>query len=185
MRNLYQIRQKLKSQKLIYSMLPLYRLLKNYFTLFKRHPNMNEEELRLFRELYKDFKIVIDVGARYDIDYIKISSGNNIRYFLFEANPSFYYKLKQKLLTYQSEKIVVENIAIGSHEGKVDYYKDSESILQNTNAVKNSQKRLNQKIKIRRLDNYLDKLNINQIDFLKCDIEHYENSLNLFLLSLC
>ena len=39
-------------------------------------------------------------------------------------------------------KITAGNLAVGEINGHVDYYEDSESVLKNTTAVKNSEKNL-------------------------------------------
>ena len=52
-----------------------------------------KSERLLFKKIYPHCKIVFDVGARFDVDYIEISKGNQIEYHLFEINPVFFKKL--------------------------------------------------------------------------------------------
>jgi len=115
----------------------------------------------------------VDVGARYDVDYVDISKGNQISYYLFEANPKFYEKLTLKLKGFE-EAIVAENLAVGEKETNVDYFEDSESILKNTTAVKNSKHKLGTSLKMIRLDRYFSNTPVKEIDFLKIDIEEYD-----------
>jgi beta-1,4-mannosyl-glycoprotein beta-1,4-N-acetylglucosaminyltransferase len=136
-------------------------------------PKMLQGELEFFSVIYKKCKVIVDVGARFDTDYIDISKNNNIVYYLFEANPYFYKKLKNNISKYK-ELIVAENVAVGDYDREIDYYADSESVLQNTTAVKNSKKRLQKKIRITRLSSYFKEKGIAQIDFLKTDIEEYD-----------
>ena len=140
---------------------------------FRKHPNMLKGEIKLFKEIYSECKIIVDVGARYDTDYIDISKKNDKEYYLFEANPNYFNLLKQKTSKFK-EKLVLENLAVGEEEKFVNYYEDSESILKNTTAVKDSKKELPSKIKMIRLDSYFKNIQIKNIDFLKTDIEEYD-----------
>lgn len=157
--------------------LPIYRTIVNFPKRIARgmkpHPNMLEGELSLFKEIYPQCKIIVDVGSRYDVDYVSISKGNGLSYFLFEANPKFFKKLLINLKKYD-ENIVAENLAVGAKNGSVDYYLDSESVLKNTTAVKSSTKKLKNSLRMVRLDDYFFKSGIDKIDFLKTDIEEYD-----------
>lgn len=153
-------------------LLSTYRWYKRRIVGYKA-PRMLKGELNFFKAIYSDCGTIVDVGARFDIDYVDISQNNNIKYFLFEANPKFFKKLTENLKNFKKENIVAENIAIGEKEAIVEYYEDSESLLQNTTAVKNSNKIMNG-INMIRLDRYFNKININNIDFLKTDIEEYD-----------
>ena len=70
---------------------------------FRKHPSMLAGELHLFESIFKQCSTIVDVGARYDVDYIRISSGRGIKYFLFEANPQYSAKLSRKLNKYNDE----------------------------------------------------------------------------------
>ncbi|WP_310451843.1 FkbM family methyltransferase [Sulfuritalea sp.] len=117
--------------------------------------------------------MVVDVGARYDTDYIEISGGNGIEYYLFEINPKFYAKLKRKLLRF-NENVHAENVAVGERNGFTEYFEDSESVLRSTTGVKNSSMKLGSDIEMVRLDHYLSSKHVTQVDFLKTDIEEYD-----------
>lgn len=172
------IKTYIKSYPLLYRfLLYTYTFFKTFPIIIKRglkkHPNMLDGEINVFKSIYKFCEIIVDVGARYDVDYVKLSKGNNISYYFFEANPKFYRKLIQKLNMFD-EKIICENFAVGESERLTDYYEDSESILKSTTAVKNSEKKIQSQIKMIRLEDYFVKSNINKIDFIKTDIEEYD-----------
>jgi hypothetical protein len=97
---------------------------------YYKSPKMLRGELNLFKAIYMQCKTIVDVGTRFDVDYVAISQGNNINYFLFEANPRFYKRLILNLKPFK-ENVFSENLAIGGKNGFVDYYVDSESIYKN------------------------------------------------------
>lgn len=151
----------------------IYNLPKRISRGMKKHPNMLEGELTIFKSIHGQCLTIVDVGARYDVDYLRISKGNNITYYLFEANPKFYKKLLSNLKKF-NEKIIAENLAVGEINGYVDYYEDSESVLKNTTAVTNSTKKLSGNLKMICLNDYFKYTSIKEIDFLKTDIEEYD-----------
>jgi len=140
---------------------------------FARYPRMRNGEIEFFSSIAEEINVLVDVGARFDTDYIQLSTGRNIRYYLFEANPSHFKRLMKNLRGY-SDSIYAFNLAVGERCGLVDYFEDSESVLIDTTAVKNSKARLNAPIKMVRLDSHLGNIGVKQIDFLKTDIEEYD-----------
>ena len=145
-----------------------------HILLRSNHSRLLDGELNLFRQIVPYCKTIVDVGARTDTDYIKLSIGNGISYYLFEANPSYFNSLCAKVNRFAKEIIFVENFAIGESNGLVNYYTDSQSVLINTTAVKQSTASLGFKIKMTRLDTYFQKTKNFYIDFLKTDIEEYD-----------
>ena len=92
------LRAKLKQVPLLVNVVHSIRLLKKRLIIklgLYRPPRMLEGELAFFREVYKQCKVIVDVGARHDTDFIQISRGNNIKYYIFEANPRYFKKLKK------------------------------------------------------------------------------------------
>jgi len=144
------------------------------FRNFIYPPRIIESERLLFKKIYPHCKIVFDVGARFDVDYIEISKGNQIEYHLFEINPIFFEKLKKKLgLFNNTEKITANNIGIGDRAGFFDYCEKTQSLF---NRLTNEPKSLEQlkKLPVITLHSYLKYKKIKRIDFLKTDIECYD-----------
>jgi FkbM family methyltransferase len=170
------LKSKLEKKPIAYKIIKnayhLLRVFKNLF--FYKAPSMLEGELEIFRKIYTECEVIFDVGARYDIDYIEISKGNNIKYFLFEINPKFFKKLSKKILKISGEDITLENIGIAEKNKEMFYYSDSESVLQSTTAVHFSSKRLSRSLPVTSLDSYVKKAGISTVDFLKTDIEEYD-----------
>lgn len=55
---------------------PLYwNLSRKYFKILRwnKNPSMLEGELNLFSKIFIQCKVIVDVGARYDIDYLSMS----------------------------------------------------------------------------------------------------------------
>jgi len=135
---------------------------------------MLEGELEIFRKIYTECNTIFDVGARYDIDYIDISKGNNIKYVLFEINPKFFKKLTKKVLKIPGEDITIENLGVAEKNGEMFYYSDSESVLQSTTGVHSSTRRSSLAFQVTSLDSYAGQAGIDTVDFLKTDIEEYD-----------
>ncbi len=136
-------------------------------------PRMLEGELDFFRVIHKQCKVIVDVGARHDTDFIQISKGNGIAYYLFEANPRYFKKLKENVSSFK-EIIHAENVAVGEKDGWAEYYEDTESLVFGTLGIDNSQMKSSKPLKLVRLDDYFGKMGVSQIDFLKTDIEAYD-----------
>lgn len=136
---------------------------------------MLEGEKDVFEKIYPACSIIFDVGARYDIDYIEISQGNNIQYHLFEINPRFFNKLVKNTCDYRNkEDIILNNFGIAERDGSSFYYQDSQSILRDTTAVQNSTARSTKRLPLRSLESYCNEKGIDKINFLKTDIEEYD-----------
>lgn len=137
-----------------------------------KNPPMLVGELNLFTKIFSQCKVIVDVGARYDVDYICISQGNDIEYYLFEANPKFFRKLVVNLRPF-IENIVVENLAVSNKSGFCEYFEQHQTIVKHTLNTKQT-KKPSATVRMCRLDDYFLKINVAQIDFLKTDIEMHD-----------
>ena len=122
-----------------------------------------------------DKKIIVDCGA---------NNGDDTEYYLkkgfkvisIEADPDLSIYLVKRFPEYILNKdLVVENVAIASEEGEVEFYKNTSdewsSILLNSKATqKNEYKTL--KVKSQRLDLILK--DVNNIYYIKLDVEGAE-----------
>jgi FkbM family methyltransferase len=129
-------------------------------------------ELNLFIKIFSQCKVIVDVGARYDVNYLSISQGNNMKYYLFEPNPKFFKKLVTNLKPF-NEDITVDNLAVSDKSGFCDYFEEYQTIVKNNSKDKKTQKPSAQ-VRMYRLDDYFAKINLMQIDFLKTDIELHD-----------
>jgi FkbM family methyltransferase len=129
-------------------------------------------ELNLFTKIFSQCKVIVDVGARYDVDYLSISQGHNINYYLFEANPKFYRKLLTNLSRFD-ENYKVENLAVSNISGFCEYFDQHQTIVKYASNTKQTRKP-SAIVRMTRLDDYFQKINFKQIDFLKTDIEMHD-----------
>jgi FkbM family methyltransferase len=137
-----------------------------------KNPSMLAGELNLFTKIFSQCKVIVDVGARYDVDYLSISQGRNMDYYLFEPNPKFFKKLVTNLKPF-NEDITVENLAVSNKSGFCDYFEEYQTIVKNNSRDKKTQKP-SARVRMCRLDDYFAKINLMQIDFLKTDIELHD-----------
>ena len=147
--------------------------LKRKFFASYKSTRMLQGELNFFKAIFNQIDVLVDVGARFDTDYIDISSGTHITYYLFEINPKFYQRLKMKLER-SGEKIILENLAVGERDGFTEYFEDSQSVLRTTTAIVDSKMKMAGAFEMIRLETYLTKKGVKQVDFLKTDIEEYD-----------
>jgi FkbM family methyltransferase len=165
---------------LSFIIIPLYRYINiyiykaNILRVLRRNknPSMLAGELNLFTKIFSQCKVIVDVGARYDVDYLTISQGYNIKYYLFEPNPKFFRKLVANLRPF-FEDITVENLAVSNKSGFCEYFEQYQTIEKNISNPKQT-KKPSTVVKMCRLDEYFAKINLMQIDFLKTDIELHD-----------
>jgi len=123
------------------------------------HTAIVEDELEVFKSL-PYVKVVFDIGARDDVDYLIIKP--NIELHAFEPNPLFFSQLTENVG--DMPKAHLNQFGLGEKEGTYAYNHQ----LQSTGAEHESG------ILIRRLDDYVEENNIKRIDFLKMDTEGSE-----------
>ena len=157
-------------------------------------------QLKIFKFLKKnnlnDFEVFFDIGAhKGESINLFIKNFNIKKIYSFESSPINFKILKENLpklkKKFKKESIIVENITLGS-ENKDGFLKQidesSSSTLNDINIkskyfkrkqslVYNQKKKLffNEiKIKIKTLEDYINKNNINAVHFMKIDTEGYE-----------
>ncbi len=123
------------------------------------HTRIPEDELKVFESL-TDIKVVFDVGARDDVDYLILKPGVELH--CFEPNPEFFKQLKDNIK--DTPNVHLNNFAAGETERTAGYNEGSQAINEE----------LAGNIPVKRLDKYIDDHHITQIDFLKSDTEGYE-----------
>ena len=150
----------------------------------------------LKKNKYNKFKLLIDIGAHKGESIELFSKNFNIKKIIsFEASPITFKYLKKKIekniLRYNNTDIVLENIALGAEDKIIEFKQFNESSSSTIKVVDEESKYYKRKfrlinflsnkktyqkieIKISRLKEYIEKNNIEKIDFMKIDTEGYE-----------
>lgn len=129
------------------------------------HTKIPEPELELFNRL-KDIRVVFDIGAREDIDYLLLKP--KITLHAFEPNPKFFEELKIKIG--DNKKAHLNNFGLGHIEATIPYQTSVQAFEGGGSAGKGGDMELPVKL----LDDYIKQKKIKRIDFMKLDTEGYE-----------
>ncbi len=164
----------------------LIRLILNIFDFFTQRKILKAISTRIKEN---KLKILLDVGSHKG-EYI---SSLNSRFFInetfgFEPNPDIYDILNKR---FNSQKIKLFNYGISHNSGIISLNKNIETSSSSINELNSkskyykkkyfllnflSSKKITSKIdvKVKRLDEFLNEYNINEVDLLKIDTEGFE-----------
>jgi FkbM family methyltransferase len=123
----------------------------------------NSYELSLFEKFKNNIDVVVDIGCRDNLDYYFIKP--NANFHLFDINQKHVDKLINTISSLK-HKINLYNIGLSNKNAKVKYGEASESIYRPWGNIIECD--------IRKFDEILIEKNIQNIDFLKMDIEGCE-----------
>ena len=126
-----------------------------------------KEELELFKQL-TELKVIFDVGAREDTDYLDIWPDSE--HHLFEPNPQFYPVLQVK--TDGKPNVFVNCFGLGDKEEIKGYYEPLQAFVGSGSAPENATPTF--MLPIRTFGQYVTDKKIKQIDFLKIDTEGHD-----------
>jgi FkbM family methyltransferase len=125
------------------------------------------EELRIFNTLSNELNVVFDVGARTDLNYYEINP--NIEYHIFEPEITFFNKLEEKISKIEKHNIHLNQVGLSDkNETDVVYYKNTQAFVKHWCVAS---KDTGERYDLKKLDDYVIENNINEIDFLKIDVE--------------
>lgn len=126
-----------------------------------------KEELELFKQL-KDLKVIFDVGAREDTEYVDLWPESE--HHLFEPNPKFYPILQVK--SEGKTNVFVNAFGLGDRNEQRGYYEPLQAFLGSGGAPDDA---ISQMIlPIKTLGQYVTEKEIKRIDFLKIDTEGFD-----------
>jgi len=154
----------------------------------KKHYEVFEPEMEILEKLlFKKYNTWLDIGANYgSYSYLLSKFGNKeTRIFAFEPIPNSYRILSRIIRKFNLKNVYPVNMAIGEKEGNIEM-----ETLDGVNAIahisfpnssdywrniyKEEKKIRRQKVKIIKIDNFLNKAGIKGVDFIKCDVEGKE-----------
>lgn len=130
------------------------------------HTPIPQDELEIFKDL-KDVKVVFDVGARADDEYVKLKP--DIELHAFEPNPMFFEQLSEKLK--DRPNTFINNFGLADVTGTMLYNEGRQGFIGGEEV---SIKGGTFMLELKTLDEYAKQHNIAQIDFLKIDTEGYD-----------
>lgn len=125
-------------------------------------------ELELFSEL-KNLKVIFDVGARVDVDYLTIRP--DAEYHLFEPNPIFFMDLYEKVK--DKPNVIANNFGLGDRNDTIGYNLMLQSFVESVQ-IANPRAPFDMLLTTRTLDWYVQEHNVQHIDFLKIDTEGHD-----------
>lgn len=138
------------------------------------HSPIPKEELDVFKRL-PNVRVVFDVGARADVDYLSIKP--KAIYHLFEPNPDFFAELKEKVeelphvyLNNVHPHVFLNNYGLGDEEGTFAYSDGIQAFTGGEAPMGYADRAL----LVKTLDGYIEEKGITRIDFLKIDAEGYD-----------
>jgi len=133
------------------------------------------EMVKLFRAIASDSDIILDIGANIGCTALLFSELSKIVY-AFEPSPSTFAFLKQNISRSGKKNIISENIGIGFKPGEytLTFAPSNRSGGFVSDQTQASTGHTVEKIIIRQLDEVVNSLNLQQIDFIKIDVEGFE-----------
>ena len=132
-----------------------------------------KEELDLFKQL-KDLKVIFDVGAREDTEYLDLWPDSE--HHLFEPNPIFFEALKSKVK--DKPNVFPNNFGLGDKRCEMAYREGLQSFVE-SDAVNDKQRDIDMVLQLTTLGAYVTDKNISSIDFLKIDTEGFDRKVIL------
>jgi FkbM family methyltransferase len=135
---------------------------------FSEIKNSISEDQYYLKKLGIKFDNFVDVGG-YDGDTLKFFLKKKFQfkqYFIFEPDIKNFLKIKRYVKSINKNNIFLFNNAVGSKDGEIFFH----SLGKSTSNMKPKKNPNTKKIKIVKLDNI-----IKEINFLKIDVENYEN----------
>lgn len=162
--------------KLFYKWIYAFYITKDFGTIERTrwYKDKGDDNLRYNYNLTKK-SIIFDIGGYLGEFSEKISKKFDSKIYLFEPNLNFYEKCLNKFKN--NEKIKCFDFGLGKINGEFSLSDNNES----SSTIRISEKVKTKKIKIRRISDVVQELNIDKIDLMKINIEGGEYDLLFFL----
>ena len=144
--------------------------------MFKTHEPLTT---KLLSQELKKGMTCLDVGG--NIGYYTLfeskSVGKDGKVIAIEPSPPNFQHLKKNLEIQDSENVDAYNFAAGDIDGNVNFlvYEESNGSFTIPDGETTNLPGELIKVKAKRMDTFLDELNINHVDFVRMDVEGYES----------
>ena len=130
-------------------------------------------ELEFVNKNFKDGQTFIDIGANFGLYTIFISKKfRNCDIHSFEPLPETFGILSKNIMHNKADNITANNKGLSFEKGELYFTNDryaGNHIVMNPTYMQNLTK-----VNVEILDKYVEENNINQVDFIKCDVEGAE-----------
>jgi FkbM family methyltransferase len=128
---------------------------------------IQKEEILFYETIKDNCSIIFDIGCREDTDYISLSENKIFHY--FEPNPNSYLVCSENLKSNKNNIVYLNNFGIGKQTKKMDYYPDGQSFFRRTYIYVSTSDPII--LSMERFSDYIKRNGIDNIDFLKMDVE--------------
>lgn len=131
--------------------------------------DINCPEYRFFKQFIEPFaKVIFDVGCRFD----SVFSTFNGEVHYFEPNAEFLEKLNPLV---HNTKSYLNNFGLSDKNESLEYYNEQQSFVHRKLTHPDTYMHWTKSVfEVKRADEYIQKNNIESIDFLKIDTEGFE-----------
>ncbi len=133
------------------------------------------EMVKMFELLAEDSHVIFDIGANIGCTALLFSELSN-EVHAFEPSPSTHSILKTNILKAKKKNVYLHNFGLGnsSFDTTLTFSPKNRSGGFVSNITQASDGHTTEKISIQCLDDVIENLNINSLDFIKMDVEGFE-----------
>ncbi len=133
------------------------------------------EMVKLFRALATDSEIILDIGANIGCTAILFATLSN-KVYAFEPSQTTFAFLKKNISKSGRKNVFPQNLGLGAEPGEstLTFAPSNRSGGFVSNQTQASVGHTVEKIVIRQLDEVVNSLNLQRIDFIKIDVEGFE-----------
>lgn len=134
------------------------------------------EETKFLMDIVKDNDVVLDIGANlgwYTLNWLK--KAKDIMVFSFEPMTDIYNRLIQNLILNGQQIKNAFNFGLSNVNSKLDFFFDTERCgASSMTNLRGTNKTVNVKGTVKRLDDVFPSFGIDRLDLIKCDVEGAE-----------
>jgi FkbM family methyltransferase len=135
-----------------------------------------EEELQLIYDFIEEGNTILDIGANvgwYSLNFIK--KFENVEVHSFEPIPKIFDNLLENFKLNNVDSSQAYNIGLYKDNTTLDFFHDvNNNMASSITNLRNKPENKKVKCKVKKLDDFLEEKNINQVDLIKCDVEGAE-----------
>jgi FkbM family methyltransferase len=145
-------------------------------TYFKNlSDNANSDLAKIIKAFLTPTSVALDIGANIGITSCMLSKQlTDGKVFSFEPSPSVFPILDRNLTTNSVQNVVAHQVAVGAQKGTAGFVGDS-AYGHLVVSKENEQKPDGVDVAVETLDDIVETLQLDQLDFVKIDVEGFED----------